>query len=329
MPILEGRSLVWALRHRLRNSASIGQRCLFLTDSLTQALALSKGRSPSSPMNGICRYWGALCLASGTLASVRWIPGEVNAADEPSRVWQPQRHGEWEKSTAKRKANKDKDMNHVSPLDAESSFDRARDFMPCSNFDVADSLESLDRDLQQAHVKPDSRKSRMKVNASEFDYATDLTYQPDPIHDKQNTIQLQIMTEDTDMTEDSQNDKTENMHSDTKMKKNTATSHPQHEAPDPSLLPVALASRRSRPSASKRRRPCSDAGLDERFWQIGRGGARPIHSVAAFDRSESEAGGVADKWEDCGAPTTGQLDRWAGAAPSRCRVSQISWRTGT
>ena len=55
MPILEGRSLVWALRHRLRNSASFGQRCLFLTDSLTQALALSKGRSPSSPMNGICR----------------------------------------------------------------------------------------------------------------------------------------------------------------------------------------------------------------------------------------------------------------------------------
>ena len=58
MPILEGRSLVWALRHRLRSSASFGQRCLFLTDSLTQALALSKGRSPSSPMNGICRFWG-------------------------------------------------------------------------------------------------------------------------------------------------------------------------------------------------------------------------------------------------------------------------------
>ena len=128
MPILECRSLVWALRHRLRSSASFGQRCLFLTDSLTQALALSKGRSPSSPMNGICRFWGAMCLASGTLASVRWIPGEVNAADPPSRVWQPHRHGEWEKSAAKRRANKDKDMN-MSFLVAESSFDRARDFM--------------------------------------------------------------------------------------------------------------------------------------------------------------------------------------------------------
>jgi len=100
MPILEGRSLTWALRHRLRSSRSFGVRCLFLTDSMTQALALSKGRSSNPTMNGMCRLWGALCLATNTLASVRWIPGEVNPADEPSRVFQPVRAAEWKRRLA-------------------------------------------------------------------------------------------------------------------------------------------------------------------------------------------------------------------------------------
>ena len=91
MPILEGRALVWSLRHSLRSSECFGKRCFFLSDSMTQVLALSKGRSSTPKMNHICRQWGAMCLAGNVCASVRWIKSEQNAADEPSRMFEPKR----------------------------------------------------------------------------------------------------------------------------------------------------------------------------------------------------------------------------------------------
>eukprot|EP00959_Pyramimonas_sp_CCMP1952_P372992 7811014-Pyramimonas_sp.AAC.1 len=63
--VLEGRALVWALRHRLRNTRSFHARLLFIADSMAAILALCKGRSSSPGLCSVCRQWAALCLASG------------------------------------------------------------------------------------------------------------------------------------------------------------------------------------------------------------------------------------------------------------------------
>ena len=47
MPILEGRALVWGARQASRSLNNFGKRLLFLTDGMSEVLALEKGRSSS------------------------------------------------------------------------------------------------------------------------------------------------------------------------------------------------------------------------------------------------------------------------------------------
>lgn len=83
--ILEGRALVWTVQHLVRCSRNHGRRHLIITDSMSNVLALTKGRGGTSASNRICRQVGSLSLACGLQLHYRWCASELNAADAPSR----------------------------------------------------------------------------------------------------------------------------------------------------------------------------------------------------------------------------------------------------
>eukprot|EP00435_Cladocopium_sp_Y103_P028683 s382_g7.t1 len=83
--ILEGRALVWTVQHLVRCSRSHGRRHLIISDSMSNVLALTKGRGGTSASNRICRQIGSLSLACGLQLHFRWCASELNAADAPSR----------------------------------------------------------------------------------------------------------------------------------------------------------------------------------------------------------------------------------------------------
>ena len=82
----EGRALVWSVRHALRRSSGVGQRHLFLGDNMVLNLASCKGRSGSPLLVPVLREMCATMLATGSFFSCRWIPSELNVADDPSRI---------------------------------------------------------------------------------------------------------------------------------------------------------------------------------------------------------------------------------------------------
>ena len=85
MPILEGRAILYALRHALRTSGNFGRRIAVLGDALVASCAVSKGRSDSRAMLRVTQSVAALCLATGCVLHCRWLPSEWNVADGPSR----------------------------------------------------------------------------------------------------------------------------------------------------------------------------------------------------------------------------------------------------
>ncbi|CAK0872357.1 unnamed protein product [Prorocentrum cordatum] len=95
MPILEGRALVWGVRHVSRGLSEFGKRILFLTDGLSEVLALEKGRSSSVALMRVCRQWAATVFAADLYPRVRWIRSELNVclsrmttgAPIPSAPW--------------------------------------------------------------------------------------------------------------------------------------------------------------------------------------------------------------------------------------------------
>ena len=92
--LLEGRGIVAALRHKLRNSSMFGKRHLHLNDNLAAVLITDKGRTSSPSMLRVSRRITALLLASGCLLVPRWIPSEWNVADKGSRRWEAERREE-------------------------------------------------------------------------------------------------------------------------------------------------------------------------------------------------------------------------------------------
>ena len=92
MPVLEGRALVWGVRHVLRNSKTHGRNFLLLSDAMAPILAISEGRSSAKGMMRVCRRVAALALACNASLHLRWIASERNPADSPSR--RGLRHGD-------------------------------------------------------------------------------------------------------------------------------------------------------------------------------------------------------------------------------------------
>ncbi|CAK0887949.1 unnamed protein product, partial [Prorocentrum cordatum] len=89
MPALETWATLWGLRRMLRNSRWWGRRLLFLSDSMSATLALSKGRSSAHGLLGAVRAWASSLLVSGCFATVRWIPIELNSVPILARAAGP------------------------------------------------------------------------------------------------------------------------------------------------------------------------------------------------------------------------------------------------
>ena len=71
-----------------------------LTDNLSLALGVQKGRGSSPNINATCRELCALSLYANIRLHVRWIPSEHNPADAPSR-WGEGRRLQTKKDAAK------------------------------------------------------------------------------------------------------------------------------------------------------------------------------------------------------------------------------------
>lgn len=81
----EGRAWLWSLRHQLRGSNSFRRRILQLVDNMPLCLAINKGRGRSAHLTRVLQRGAALLLCTGSSASARWVPSELNLADDPSR----------------------------------------------------------------------------------------------------------------------------------------------------------------------------------------------------------------------------------------------------
>ena len=86
--LLEGRSVVAAMRHKLRSSSQFGFKHLRVTDNMSVVLLCSKGRSSTFGMLRVCRRLACLLLATDSFLQVRWVPSELNVADKASRQWE-------------------------------------------------------------------------------------------------------------------------------------------------------------------------------------------------------------------------------------------------
>lgn len=89
--LLEGRGIVSAVRHKLRDVGCFNKRHLHLGDNLASILIAEKGRSSSYEMLRVTRRLAALLLASSCTLASRWIPSEWNVADHGSRRWEAER----------------------------------------------------------------------------------------------------------------------------------------------------------------------------------------------------------------------------------------------
>ncbi|CAE7411650.1 unnamed protein product [Symbiodinium sp. KB8] len=86
--VLEGYALVKALSRiaHTRHGANIRQ--LLLVDNLPVALSFERGHSRNFKLLRSIRKFSALCLCRNISCAIRWIPSELNSADEPSRIFE-------------------------------------------------------------------------------------------------------------------------------------------------------------------------------------------------------------------------------------------------
>ena len=91
--LLEGRGIVATLRHKFRSIRHFHQHHVHLADNLGMVLAVDKGRSSAPQMLRVCRRIACLLICTGSSLTCRWIPSELNIADEGSRYWEHLRTG--------------------------------------------------------------------------------------------------------------------------------------------------------------------------------------------------------------------------------------------
>ena len=81
----ELRSSSTAIRWLLSHPGTIGTRVMLLSDSQVAVGCMAKGRTSSHVLLRRMRSIASHVLASGINVYCRWIPSELNPADEPSR----------------------------------------------------------------------------------------------------------------------------------------------------------------------------------------------------------------------------------------------------
>jgi hypothetical protein len=91
--VLEARALVKGMRRFARTIFGRNVRQLFLVDNMSVCLAFDRSRSRSFRLLIQIRRFRAYCFVRHIKAVVRWIPSEYNAADIPSRIYDPKGDG--------------------------------------------------------------------------------------------------------------------------------------------------------------------------------------------------------------------------------------------
>ena len=86
--LIEARSVLGTLRHFCKDSRKHGRRLAVLNDNMGVVLAVSKGRCHDYRLLRILRRMSALSLSTGVRLHLRWVPSELNVADEGSRKWE-------------------------------------------------------------------------------------------------------------------------------------------------------------------------------------------------------------------------------------------------
>ena len=82
---LEARAAVMALKRVAMSVFGGNVRQLFLLDNMSLVLALERSRSRRYTLLKQVRIFNAYCISRGIQPSFRWVPSELNNADEPSR----------------------------------------------------------------------------------------------------------------------------------------------------------------------------------------------------------------------------------------------------
>eukprot|EP00438_Fugacium_kawagutii_P016537 Skav227298 [mRNA] locus=scaffold2645:95140:99516:- [translate_table: standard] len=84
--LLEARGVLKAIKRLAMTRYGHGIRHLHLCDNLGVVLAVERCRSKNFKLLAILRKIGAICMSRNIFLSIRWIPSELNVADEPSRI---------------------------------------------------------------------------------------------------------------------------------------------------------------------------------------------------------------------------------------------------
>lgn len=83
---LEARALVMSLRRIALSIFGHDTRQLLLTDNMSVCLSFDRSRAKNYPLLKQIRIFNAYCLARNISCTIRWVPSELNSADEPSRL---------------------------------------------------------------------------------------------------------------------------------------------------------------------------------------------------------------------------------------------------
>ena len=83
---LEARALVKSLKRIAMSVFGHDIRQLLLTDNMSVCLSFDRCRAKNFALLKQVRIFGAYCLARNLTCTIRWIPSELNSADEPSRL---------------------------------------------------------------------------------------------------------------------------------------------------------------------------------------------------------------------------------------------------
>ena len=83
--VYEARALLRCLECFIAQEQKLDVRCVLLVDNMGVCLSFGRRRTRNFKVLTIIRRFSAACMAMGIRASIRWIPSEVNIADEPSR----------------------------------------------------------------------------------------------------------------------------------------------------------------------------------------------------------------------------------------------------
>ena len=83
---LEARALVMSLRRIALSIYGHDLRQLLLTDNMSVCLSFDRSRAKSYALLRQIRVFTAYCLSRNISCTIRWVPSELNSADEPSRL---------------------------------------------------------------------------------------------------------------------------------------------------------------------------------------------------------------------------------------------------